>query len=207
MAIRPKRKKPAKRTAKTRTKIRKSGKATSAKPKKRVRLGTGAARAAIEPAKRGAKRRVTPGNKPKPAKPDPKFAKAGHIGAIPDPVETWLEGLGASVPENKPFIINSDGGEVKIDAVGKYCGNTFYVAYNYKEATPKDCAGLNLQGFVARGEAKAQKTADDLIEKCEGDGCVGDGQVDYVAWNCYAAAKAGSTVAVEIVLRVECVEI
>src|ERR1051325_10155739 len=107
MAIRARRK-TSRQTNKTRAKSKRTGKAAGANRKRRPGKGAkpGRAKRAGAIAKRKAARRVKPGPKPK---PDPKFAKAGHTGSIPDAVETWVAGLGKSVPLNEPFIIDSAG--------------------------------------------------------------------------------------------------
>jgi hypothetical protein len=205
MAIRARRK-TSRQAKKTRAKSKRTGKAAGANRKRRPGKGAkpGRAKRAGAIAKRKAARRVKPGPKPK---PDPKFAKAGHTGSIPDAVETWVAGLGKSVPLNEPFIIDSGGGRKSLDKLGKCCGKTLYVAYHYDEATAKDCAGLDLQPFVRRAERAAEKTADKLVEACEGEGCRAESEVDYESWGCSPVKAGGSSVRVELVLRVECIEI
>jgi hypothetical protein len=143
--------------------------------------------------------------KPK-KKPNPAFLKPGKSGSSPAPVEEWVDGLGATVPYNKSFIIDPNGKERDLKKITKFCGETFYVVYNSEEATVKPCAGLNYQPFVARAEVAPQKTADQLIAKCEEDGCRGGSQVVYELWICSGTAK-GSAVNVQIVIKVECIEI
>src|SRR5437868_4592401 len=162
-----------KRTGKAAGANRKSGRGRGAKPGRAKRTGT--------IAKRKSARRVKPGPKPK---PDPKFAKAGHTGAIPDPVEKWVAGLGKSVPLNEPFIIDSAGVKKSLDKLGKCCGQTLYVAYHYDEATLKGCAGLDFQPFVRRAERAAEKTADKLVATCEGEGCQAESEVAHGSWGC-----------------------
>ena len=205
MAIRARRK-TSRQAKKTRAKPKRTGKAAGANRKSRPGQGAkpGRAKRTGMIAKRKAARRVKPGPKPK---PDPKFAKAGHTGSIPDPVETWVAGLGKSVPLNEPFIIDSTGGKKSLDKLGKCCGETLYVAYHYEEATAKDCAGLDFQPFVRRAERAAEKTADKLVATCQGEGCQAESEVDYESWGCSPVKAGGSSVRVELVLRVECIEI
>ena len=136
------------------------------RPKRRKREKQAAAKRAknklTKKSSRVKQKKIVPVKKPPAGKLDPKFQKMGHIGKIPAPVDKWSLGLGASVPENKPFVIDGNGKALDIDDIDDLCKQTFYVAYNYVEATPKACAGLDLQPYVVRGVAEARKTADDL---------------------------------------------
>jgi hypothetical protein len=195
MAKRPTLKKPAKSSAGARARTAKAHKS-------RKRIGAVAA-GGKKPAKASSIKKTI--IRPK-KKPNPAFLKPGQSGSRPAPVVKWVEDLGATVPYNRSFIIDPRGKERDPKKITKFCGETFYVVYNAEEATAKPCAGLNFQPFVARAEAAPQKTADELIAKCEEDGCRGGSQVVYELWICSGTAK-GSAVNVQIVIKVECIEI
>lgn len=139
--------------------------------------------------------------------PNPEFLKSGQKGSIPDPVDKWVDGLGATVSTNEAFLIDEQGKKRDLEKVKKFCGQTFYVAYHFEEATAKACGGLNLEPFVDRAEKAANKTAKNVSEKCRSDGCRPRSKVVYEKWSCNGVAAGGSSVHVELVIEVECLEI
>ncbi len=154
-------------------------------------------------AKRPAKRRQDDKDKPSDKKKAPDFSQANHIGKIPDSVEKWLGKLGKSVPENEAFTLDGSGKEFDAEVLEDACGETFYVVYRYTELTDKACEGLNFKAFVKRGEGKARRAAQDIVDACTEDGCVAGVLVDYEKWDCNGAKAGGTKINVEIVLRVE----
>jgi hypothetical protein len=57
--------------------------------------------------------------------------KNGPAGSVPDPVEKRLDGLGATVPENQPFVVDEARVEANIRTIGNCCKKTLYVAHHY----------------------------------------------------------------------------